>query len=159
MKADAEFCSSEDSLMKAAEIMRRKGINALPVMDEENRVSAFINENDICFTVAARNRKASAVKIAELNLPKAKICSPEDELEDALKKMRKNQTAHLAVINKTNEPIGTLSIFDVLLFVRKNKKLQKQVYSTMKAIFKPRPIVLREISADNNGQTNFLSTL
>jgi predicted transcriptional regulator len=60
--------------------------------------------------------------------------------------MRKNQLKRLPVINKDGNLAGILSVTDVLISARKDKKLKKKVYSTLIAIFQPRPIVLREIS-------------
>jgi CBS domain-containing protein len=48
----------------------------------------MLTDRDICLAVAARNRKASDVKTGELINGKAIVCSPDDKLEDALKKMR-----------------------------------------------------------------------
>ncbi len=53
----------------------------------------------------------------------------------------------LAAISAGGELVGTLSVTDILLAAGKDKKLQKKVYATLKAIFKPSPIVLREVSA------------
>ncbi|MDQ6785574.1 MAG: hypothetical protein M3033_01970 [Acidobacteriota bacterium] len=61
--------------------------------------------------------------------------------------MRKHQSACLSVVDKNNQIAGILSITDVLLFARKDKVLKKQIYSTLKSIFEPRPIVLQEIAA------------
>ena len=105
-------------------------------------------DRDLCLAVVARNRKASDVKTEELLRGKAIVCSAEDKLEDALRKMRKYQVKRLAAIGTGGELVGILSVTDVLqLAIRKDKKLKKKVYATLKAIFKPRPIVLREVSA------------
>jgi hypothetical protein len=40
---------------------------------------------------------------------------------------------------------GILSVSDILLAVGKDKDLKKKIYAALKAIYKPRPIVLREI--------------
>ncbi len=74
------------------------------------------------------------------------VCSANDKIEDALKKMRKNQLKRLAVTGKDGKLVGILSVTDVLISVRKDKKLKKKIYKTLEAIFQPRPIVLQEVS-------------
>ncbi len=65
--------------------------------------------------------------------------------------MRKYQVKRLAAIGADGELVGILSVTDVLKFAAgKDKKLEKKVYATVKAIFKPRPIVLREVSASRD---------
>ncbi|MBA3786098.1 MAG: CBS domain-containing protein [Acidobacteria bacterium] len=148
MKTNVSFCSTEDSLMKAAEVMRHRDCGVVPIVDEDKKVVGMLTDRDLCLAVVARNRKASDVKTEELLRGKAIVCAAEDKLEDALRKMRKYQVKRLAAIGAGSELVGILSVTDVLqLAIRKDKKLKKKVYATLKAIFKPHPIVLREVSA------------
>ncbi|MBA4123483.1 MAG: CBS domain-containing protein [Acidobacteria bacterium] len=147
MKTNVSFCSTEDSLMKAAEVMRHRDCGVVPIVDEDKKVVGMLTDRDLCLAVVARNRKASDVKTEELLRGKAIVCAADDKVEDALRKMRKYQVKRLAAIGADGEVVGILSVTDVLqLAVRKDKKLKKKVYATLKAIFKPRPIVLREVS-------------
>lgn len=146
MKTDVGFCSTEDSLMKTAELMRHRDCGVVPVVDEENRVVGMLTDRDLCLAVVARNRKASDVKTKDLIKGEAIVCSPDDKLEDALGKLRKNQIKRLAVIGADGELVGIISVSDILSGVRKDKNLKKKIYATLKTIGKPRPIVLREIS-------------
>lgn len=147
MKTDVGFCAADDSLMKVAAVMRQKDCGVVPVVDDENRVVGVLTDRDLCLAVVARNRKASEVKAADLLNGAAIVCQANDKIADALRKMKKNQIKRLAVVGDAGEIAGILSIGDVLTGVRKDKKLQKKIFSTLKAINEPRPIVLREISS------------
>jgi CBS domain-containing protein len=149
MKTDVGACSTEDNLMKAADVMRLRDCGVVPVLDDEKSVVGMLTDRDICLAIVARNRKASDVKTKDLLKNKAITCFADDDLESALRKMRKYQIKHLAVVDKDNKLVGMLTISDVILSVRKDKSLKKKIYSTVKAIAKPRPIVLREISENN----------
>ncbi|MGI8788617.1 MAG: CBS domain-containing protein [Pyrinomonadaceae bacterium] len=146
MKTNVGFCATKDSLMKAAEIMLRRDCGVVPVVDETNRVVGMITDRDLCLAVVARNRKASDVKIGELINGKAIVCLPDEKLEDVLRKMRKHQIKRLAAVNNNGELVGILSVNDIFLAVGKDKNLKKKIVSTLKAISKPRPIVLREVA-------------
>jgi len=152
MKTDVGVCSTEDNIMKTAEIMRLRDCGAVPVLDDENKFVGILTDRDICLAIAARNRKASDVQAKDLLKNKAITCFAEDQLDRALRKMRKYQVERLAVVGKDNEFTGMLTMTDVLLAVHKDKDLKKEIYSTLKAIAKPRPIVLYEI-ADKNVPT------
>ena len=150
MKTDVGFCSTEDNLKKTAEIMRFRDCGVVPIVDEEKRVVGMLTDRDICLAVTARNRKASDVKTKELMSRSVVVCSADDKLEDALRKMRKHQIKRLAAVGEAGELVGVLSIADVLLSVRKDKHLKKKVYATLEKISKPRPIVLRETADEEN---------
>lgn len=145
MKTDVGFCSADDSLMKAAELMRSRDCGVVPIVDEEKRVVGMLTDRDLCLAVVARNRKASDVECKDLMSNPAIVCTPEDKLEDALKKMRKHQIKRLAVVGESGELVGILTVADILLAAAKDKNWKKKIYATLRAIFKPRPIVLREV--------------
>ena len=149
MKTDVGACSTEDNLMKTAEIMRLRDCGVVPVIDGGKKVVGMLTDRDICLAIASRNRKASDVKAADLLKGKAITCFAEDDLESALRKMRKYQIKRLAVVDKSNELAGILTVSDVLLAVRKDKDLKKKIYATLRAIAQPKPIVLQEISSEN----------
>jgi CBS domain-containing protein len=147
MKTDVGFCSAEDSLMKTAEMMLRRDCGVVPVVDMQNRVVGMLTDRDLSLAVVARNRKASDIKNKDLIKGVAIVCSADDKIEAALRKMRKNQIKRLAVVGASGELVGILSVNDILLGVRKDKNLRKKIYATLKAIAKPRPIVLREVNS------------
>ena len=151
MKSDVGFCAADDSLMRAAELMRSRDCGVVPVVDEEKRVVGMLTDRDLCLAVVARNRKASDVKCGELLGGRLIVCAPEDKLEDALRKMRKHQIKRLAAIGRSGEIVGILTVADVLLAVRKDKNLKKKIYATVRAISKPSPIVLREVIRKDEG--------
>jgi predicted transcriptional regulator len=162
MKTDVGFCSTEDSLMKCAEIMLRRDCGVVPVVDEESRVVGMLTDRDLCLSIVARNRKASDVKAKDLIRGEAIVCAADDKIESALKKLRKNQIKRLAVSGTNGELVGIVSVSDVLLGARKDKKLKKKIYATLKAIANPRPIVLREIPAHEDlfpAANNYLNHL
>lgn len=147
MTKDVGFCHPADNLQKAVEIMWRKDCGVVPIIDKKKRVVGMITDRDICIALASKNEKASEMKVSELIKNKIVACPESETLETALKKMKRKQIKRLPVVNKKRELVGILSITDVLLSCEKDKKLQKKVFSTLKAIGKPHPIILKEISA------------
>ncbi len=152
MKTDVVFCTPQDNLMQVAELMRVRDCGVVPIVDEQKTVVGILTDRDVCLAIAARNRKASDVRAADLAKRKVISCYTEDDLESALRKMRKYQIKRLAVIEKSGELAGILSITDFVLSVRKDKKLKKKIYAAIKKIAEPKPIVLREI-ADSQSVT------
>ena len=150
MKTDVGFCSTEDNLMKTAETMLRRDCGVIPIVDEERRVVGMLTDRDLCLAVVARNRKASDVKTVDLIKGEPVVCAADDKIETALRKLRRNQIKRLAVVGEDGELVGILSVNDILLAVRKDKDLRKKIYAMLKAVAKPRPIVLREVGIPEN---------
>lgn len=148
MKTDVVFCAPQDNLMRVAELMRLRDCGAIPIVDGKKKVVGMLTDRDVCLAIAARNRKASDVRAEDLGKRKVVSCYAEDDLESALRKMRKYQIKRLAVVEKSGELAGILSIADAVLSVGKNKKLKKKIYAAIKKIVEPKPIVLREIADD-----------
>ena len=146
MTTDIGFCNLEDSLTAAAEIMWQKDCGVVPVIGEKQKVVGMITDRDICIAAATRNQKTSDIKAGEMLRGEVVSCAPTDDIETALKKMRKFQLKRLPVLTETGELAGVLSMADILLLAKKDKELKKKIYSTLKAIGTPRPILLKEIS-------------
>jgi CBS domain-containing protein len=144
MTVEVGFCHLEDDLTKAAHIMWQKDCGVVPVVDAEKRLAGVITDRDIAMAVATRNQKASHIKAREMMFRVAVVCAPEDDLKDALRKMRKYKVRRLPVTNQNKELLGIVSLTDILLKGARKKRLRKLVLSALKSIAKPPPIVLRE---------------
>lgn len=145
MKTDVGYCSAIDDLTKAAGIMHLKDCGAVPVVDDEKKLVGIITDRDICLALAELDKKASEIKVGEVIKKRIVACAETDDLKTALKKMKKIKVKRLPVVDKNREIVGILSITDFLVSLKKDKSVRKKVYSTLKAIGRPKPIVLREI--------------
>ncbi len=152
MTIEVGFCHPEDNLTKAAEIMWQKDCGIVPVVTAENQVVGVITDRDICIAAATRNQKTSQIKASEMNLRPIIVCAMEDDIKDVLRRMRKYKVKRLCVTNDNKELLGMISLSDILLKAGDKKSVRKLVFSTLNAIMKPAPIVLRaEIEAVKDG--------
>lgn len=142
MTTDVGFCFAEENLSKAVEIMWQRDCGAVPVVDNEKKVFGIITDRDVAVAASSRNRTAAKIKIGEVIVKRVFTCREKDDAEDALKKMRRAKVKRLPVVSENGVIIGIVSITDLIL---KAPKLKKKIYSVLKAIAKPRPIVLKEI--------------
>ncbi|MEP6902640.1 MAG: CBS domain-containing protein [Actinomycetota bacterium] len=144
MTIEVEFCRLEDNLMNAAQIMWQKDCGVVPVVDAGQHVVGVITDRDICIAAATCNQKTSQIKTGEMNFRPPIVCAMEDDVKDVLRRMRKYKVKRLCVTNKDKELLGIISLTDILLKAGEKKSVQKLIFSTLKAIAKPAPIVLRE---------------
>jgi len=147
MTIDVGFCNLEDNLTKAAEIMWQKDCGIVPVVDAKKQVAGVITDRDICIATATRNRRTSSIKAADMDFRPVKMCAPEDDVKDALRRMRKYKIKRLCVTNQDKELVGIISLSDILLKAGEKKSVRKLIFSVLKSIAKPAPIVLKEQDA------------
>jgi CBS domain-containing protein len=122
--------------------MWRRDCGVVPVIDGDMSVVGMITDRDISMAVCSRGQKPSEIKTGEVIGGKIVTCTADEDAEEALKKMRRKKVKRLPVVSQNGALVGILSITDILL---KDKNLKKRAFSTVRAISRPRSIVLREI--------------
>lgn len=146
MTAEAGFCFAEESLSRAVEIMWQRDCGAVPVVDIEMNVVGMITDRDIAVAASFRDQKTSEISVGEVIRNRVFTCKETDDAEDVLKKMRRARVKRIPVVNENGAIAGIVSIADLIL---KAPKLKKKTYSALKSIVKPRPIVLKQIAAED----------
>lgn len=138
-------CSEEDSLAKAVEIMWQKDCGVVPVINKKSKVVGMITDRDIAVSGFLQNKPVYSISVGEVINGKIRTCSSKDKIEAVLKVMQKRQIKRLPVVKKNGKLEGIISITDILLASENNKRLRKMVSKTIRAIAKPRSIVLNAV--------------
>lgn len=146
MSGEPGYCLPGDTLVRAAGIMSERDCGFIPVVDEEMAVLGVITDRDICIALASRNKKASEIKAGDILTGETICVRPDDKIESVLKAMKKNQVRRFPVRDGDKRLIGVISLRDVILASRKEKRLRKKIYGVMKELARPRSIVLFEVS-------------
>jgi len=147
MTIDVGYCHPAETLTRAAQIMWEKDCGIVPVLTAEKHLLGVITDRDVAIAAATRNRRTSSLKAGEMNFGAVKTCAPEDDVKDALKRMRKYKLRRLCVTNQEKELVGIVSLSDILIKAGDKKSVRKLIFSTLEAIAKPAPIVLKEQDA------------
>ncbi len=108
-------CGPGTNLAEAAKVMWDRDCGALPVVNGEGKVIGMITDRDICISLATKNRLASEVAVWESISGEVYTCSPDDDIQDALKTMEVKRVRRLPVINANGELQGVLSMNDIVL--------------------------------------------
>lgn len=115
MTAGAKACLPEASLAAAASLMWENDCGALPVVSVEDKVVGMITDRDICFGATTKNRPASEIAVAEVIAGQVFACTPEDDIREALKTMRRERVRRLPVVGADGRLRGIVSMNDVVL--------------------------------------------
>ena len=114
MTRDPVCCSPDDSVKKAAELMKAEDVGPLPVVDTKSgRLVGIVTDRDLVLNVLAAGRDATTTKVAEA-MTRHPVKSKEDEpLEEALEKMSTYQVRRLPVVDDQDRIIGIIAQADV----------------------------------------------
>lgn len=145
MTSAVGFCHPEDDLSRAAQIMWEKDCGIVPVVTSDRRVIGVITDRDIAIAAATRNLSPASIKAGDLNFRLLKTCAGDDQIEDALRRMRKHRLRRLCVTNEAQELIGIISLRDIILQASAEKSVRELILSTLHAIARPAPLVLEEL--------------
>lgn len=97
----------ETTVSKAAEMMARKNIGAVMVVEKE-RLSGIFTERDALFRVIAPGLDARTTRLAEVMTPEPRTVEPNKSYGYALVMMQENGFRHTPVI-ENGKPIGIVT--------------------------------------------------
>ena len=108
-------CTPKDTAATAAKAMKTSGCGCSPVVeDTENfNLVGVVTERDICHSVAADDRIASEVSVAEIMRPVSACCGEDEPVEEAKRKLDEHQATSLPVLDKAGSCCGTISSHNI----------------------------------------------
>jgi CBS domain-containing protein len=137
MTYSVQTCSLDSNLAAAAMQMWRGDFGVMPVV-ASGKVVGIITDRDICMAAATKHRDPAKIRVKEVISGKVYGCSPDTDIREALKIMRKRQVRRLPIISAEDRSLcGILSLNDIALKAQdiKGTELSPQdVENTLKAI-------------------------
>ena len=112
MTARIEDIPADATLMQAAEKMKLLDIGAIPVR-ENDRLVGMITDRDIAVRAVAEGRDPKEVPVREAMSRDICFCYEDDSVESAAKLMQEKQIRRLAVFDRSQRPIGMVSLGDL----------------------------------------------
>lgn len=140
MTRDPACCTPADSAHRAATVMRRLDIGALPVVDDEHhrRLLGIVTDRDLCLFVVASNSMPAEVMIEQCMVRNPVCCHADDEVGHALGLMRTHHVHRLPVVNAQGCLVAMVSLTDL---VRYHAVSENELETTMERLAQPAPLV------------------
>jgi CBS domain-containing protein len=114
MTRDPVCCSPDDSVKKAAELMREEDVGPIPVVENASgRLVGIVTDRDLVLNVLAKGRDANSTKVSEAMTRDPVRTKEEEPLEEALEKMSAYQVRRLPVVDDQDRVIGIIAQADV----------------------------------------------
>lgn len=129
--------SSEASLEECAKVMAQNHVGAV-VIKGDNQSKGLITEQDIVREVIAKGINPLTKKVKDFMETKLITISPNDDIYDALIKMRDSNIRHLPVVDN-GKMVGLLTLKDIL-------KIEPQLFELLVEKFELREETRKPIS-------------
>ena len=119
MTASVSSVSPSQSVPDAAEVMKRKDVGSVPVVDE-GRLAGIVTDRDIVTRAVAEQRNPQAVRVEEIASHELVTVEPEQDLDEALALMARHKVRRLPVLEE-GRLVGMLAQADVALEAKEQK--------------------------------------
>ncbi|HEX3719769.1 MAG TPA: CBS domain-containing protein [Verrucomicrobiae bacterium] len=113
--ADVWTISPQATVFEAIQLLARKNIGALPVM-EGTRLIGIFSERDYTRKVALEGKTSHSTKVSEVLSPNVATIAPQDSVEEAMRLMTGKKIRHLPVIEE-GRLVGLVSIGDMVNWI------------------------------------------
>jgi CBS domain-containing protein len=112
MSRNCRIVNANDTLQKAARIMREENLGALPVQDpDKDRLIGMITDRDIVTRCVARGKDGDA-RVRDAMTMDVKYCFEDADLDETLENMAEIQLRRLPVVNREKRLVGIISLAD-----------------------------------------------
>ncbi|MDB1089271.1 CBS domain-containing protein [Streptomyces sp. ACA25] len=113
MHEGAQWISADETLDRAAQMMRQLDVGALPVSDENERMCGIITDRDIVVGCIAAGHDPSQVRAGELCKGTPRWVGSEADISEVLQEMTTHQIRRLPVIDGGKRLVGMISEADL----------------------------------------------
>jgi len=101
------------SLRSAVDLMAKRNVGALVVVNDDGKIVGMVSERDIVLALAASSERALADSIADVMSKRLITCGPDDRLADLMATMTEHRVRHLPVVDQ-GRLVGLISIGDLV---------------------------------------------
>ena len=101
----------------AASTLKEKEISFLVIIKDEKPIGV-ISERDVVHKVAAKDQKASSIKVEDVMSKKFRWVTPDTPIEDAVQKMLNNNIRRLIILDNDEKLAGVITQTNLAEFLR-----------------------------------------
>jgi CBS domain-containing protein len=108
-------CLPGDTAATVAQMMKRKHIGSVPVIENEQtrKLVGIVTDRDLALKIVAEGRDAKSTKVAAVMTRRVVTSREDDDLQKAMDAMSKHQLRRLPIVDKDNRILGIIAQADV----------------------------------------------
>ena len=113
MTSPAITCHVNDTLQQAAMLMWEHDCGALPVVNDEGKVTSLITDRDICMAAYTQGRSLNAILVNSAMAHEVVAVRPDHTVDEIQRLMADHQLRRLPVVDASGFPLGMVSLNDL----------------------------------------------
>ena len=123
MTANPQYVTSEDSVTRAAEIMRDSDVGVVPVVDDQSsmRLAGLVTDRDIAVRVVAEGRNSGDIRAREVMSSGIATVGPDDDVSRVMDLMKREQVRRIPVC-EGDRLVGIIAQADVATDIGSDRK-------------------------------------
>jgi CBS domain-containing protein len=114
MTSNPECVTADDTIQRAAQIMRDQDVGAVPVVDDRNsmRLAGVITDRDIAIRHVAEGHRSDD-RVRDHMSANVRSVSPDDSSDDVLRAMRDAKVRRVPVVEAGDRLVGIIAQADI----------------------------------------------
>jgi CBS domain-containing protein len=123
MTREPVSCEPGEAISRAAEVMKRQDVGAVPVVETaaSRRLVGIITDRDIVVKVVADGRDPKSATIREAMTGNPATCREDEDVHEAVSRMAERQVRRLPVVDAGGRLCGIIAQADIATRVSKDK--------------------------------------
>jgi CBS domain-containing protein len=116
-------CEPGDSIVRAAEIMKREDVGSIPVVESDGsrRLVGILTDRDIVVRVVAEGRDVGAATVNDAMTRNPATCREEDDVQQAVAHMAERQVRRMPVVDAEGRLSGIIAQADIATRVHRDE--------------------------------------
>lgn len=113
MCSEVAYLTPESTVADCAKLMCNKHVGCIPVCDNNKTVVGLVTDRDVILRSIACDKDIKNTPISDIMTCKVCCCSPDEEVNEAEKKMSNEQIRRLPVVDENNKIVGIITLGDL----------------------------------------------
>ena len=128
-------CLPNDILSKVAEVMKRKDVGGVPIIENEQtrKLVGIVTDRDLALKIVAEGRDPKSTNAEAVMTRNVVTCRSEDDLQKALDAMSEHKLRRIPVVDNNNAIVGIIAQADVATRVDQPEKTAAMVRGVSQA--------------------------
>ena len=128
-------CLPDDTVAKAAELMKSGNVGSIPVVQNEQtrKLVGIVTDRDLALKIVAEGRDGKATKVDAVMTRNVVTCRGDDDLQQPLDAMAKHQLRRIPVVDSENQVVGIIAQADVATRANQPEKTAEVVKEISRA--------------------------
>jgi CBS domain-containing protein len=129
MTKNPKCVTPETSVREAARLMKEEDVGVLPVVERDgsDRLVGIVTDRDIAIRHVAEGHDSSSCPVREAMTSNVRTARENDDVNDVMDVMGKEQIRRIPVINERGALIGIVAQADIVREARDDKKAERTI--------------------------------